>query len=178
MNLRQYWIDEIKKTKEFQAIANTEEYELLRLENAIQALIDDQFIETATETGIARREKVLKIQPFADDSLDSRRFRINALWNNKLPYTYRQFIKRLSNLVGETGFAVSREVGEYTITVKISLGVKRMLDDANKLVRNVVPANMIISVELLYNRHIDLEPFTHLQLEKFSHNDMWEEVLY
>lgn len=72
--IKSYWIEEIQDIKEFQVIAEVEDQEMVALEKHIQDLISDQFIQTATEQGIARREKMLKLVPFADDTLESRRF--------------------------------------------------------------------------------------------------------
>lgn len=175
--IRDYWIEEIKKIKDFQALSDSIDPELLDLNTEISNLIDDQFIQTATETGIARREKILNIQPFADDTLETRRFRINVKWNNQLPYTYRQLEKKLADLVGLNGYAVVLNNAAYTLTVRISLGVKRMLDDAEKMVNNMAPCNLVITVGLLYNKHSDLATFTHAELAAYTHFQLREEVL-
>ena len=175
--IRDYWIEEIKKIKDFQAIADSIDPEVLDLNAEISNLIDDQFIQTATETGIARREKILNIQPFADDTLETRRFRINVKWNNQLPYTYRQLEKKLADLVGANGYTIVLDHSAYKLTVRISLGVKRMLDDANNMVNNMAPSNLIINVDLLYNRHIDLANFAHEYLGTKTHQQLREEVL-
>lgn len=177
MSLRDYWIEEIQKIEEFKAIADAIEPEILDIKGKVVDLIDDLFIVTATEKGIARREKMLKIQPFSDDTLSSRRFRVGVKWNNQLPYTYRQLQKRLADLVGDNGFVMTRNTREYTLKVKINLGVKRMLQDVDIMVKNMAPCNLVITVELQYNRHIDISGFTHEELGLKTHLQIREEVL-
>lgn len=175
--IKDYWIKEVSKIKEFDELGKTEDVEILDIKQEISNLIDDNFITTATETGISRREKILKIQPFADDTLDTRRFRVDAIWNNQLPYTYRQLINKLNNIVGINGYILALNNGLYTLNIKINLGQKRMLQDVDKTVKNMVPANLVITVELQYNRHMDLAQFTHQQISAKTHAQLREEVL-
>ena len=177
MSIKDYWIQEIQNINEFKAIADAIDPEISDLNNKIADMINDQFIETATEKGIARRERMLKIQPFSDDTLETRRFRVGVKWNNHLPYTYRQLEKKLTDLVGLNGYTIGLNHGTYSLTVKIALGVKRMLDDVRTMVDNMAPCNLIITVTLLYNRHVDLATFTHAQLAAYTHFQLREEVL-
>ncbi len=176
-SVKDYLIDEILEIKDFELIANVEDNEILLLNENIINLLDDEFIETATEKGIAKRESYFKIQPFADDTLESRRFRLNAKWNSRLPYTYNQLVSRLNNLVGENGYTLSIKHLEYTLVLKINLGQKRMLQEAKNMIKNIAPCNLAVSVELQYNRHIDLSKFTHHQLSQKTHLELREEVL-
>ena len=131
-SVKDYLIDEILIIKDFEFIADAEDKEILLLNESIINLLDDEFIETATEKGIAKRESFFKIQPFADDTLDSRRFRLNAKWNSRLPYTYNQLVSRLNNLVGEDGYILSIKRLEYTLILKINLGQKRNVARSKK----------------------------------------------
>lgn len=176
--IKDYWIEEIKKIKDFQVIADSIDPEVLNLNSEISNLIDDQFIQTATETGIARREKILNIQPFADDTLETRQFRIGVKWNNQLPYTYRQLEKKLSDLVGSDGYTIVLNNDTYTMTVRISLGVKRMLEDARIMVNNMAPCNLVITVDLLYNRYNDIATYTYDYLASKPYDQLRNEVLY
>ena len=178
MSIKDYWIEEVQKVKEFQEISNAEDPEILNLQNEITNLLDDQFIQDATEKGIARREKMLNIQPFADDTLASRRFRVGVKWDNQLPYSYKQLDQRLIDLVGEDGYTINLNHGAYTMIVRISLGVKRMLQDADLMVRNMAPSNLIITVDLLYNRYDDLAYFTYDELALKTYDQLRNEVLY
>jgi hypothetical protein len=176
--IRDYWIKELQNIKEFQEIADAEDSEIVALKTEITNMIDDQFIQTAMKNGIARREKMLKIQPFADDTINSRRFRVQSRWNDKLPYTYNQLLNKLNNLVGDDGYIITLNNLEYSLHIKINLGQKRMINDVSTVVQNIAPANLVITVELQYNRHIDLAAFTHQQLSGKTHLQLREEVLY
>ena len=177
MNIRNYWIELIQNIAEMQELASTEDAELALLRDEIAKVLDDQFIETARESGIARWEKVLSIQPFADDTLASRRFRIRSKWANLLPYTYRQLENRIEQIVGVGGYEITLDASTYTLTVLVNLGNARALLDTKQIVDGMVPANLIVTVDLRYNRHQDLTRFTHGGLSALTHYEIKEEVL-
>ena|SRR5690554_1312640 len=175
--MQEYWPSVLQEIEEFKELVNTENIEINGLKESITNLIDDQFIQTATERGIARREKIYKITPFADDSLETRRFRVLARENDKLPYTYRVLENKLNQLCGENGYVMTLNAGEYTLNIKIELVVKRMFDEVDKLARKMAPANLVIAVELRFNQHLTLSKFTHAQLSQYTHKQLREEVI-
>ena len=167
----------MQELREFQKIAEIEDSLFEQLKQEIESIVDDQFIQTATERGIARREKMLKISPFADDTLETRRFRVQGIWNDKLPYTYRVLLERLDSLCGPDGYVMELNVGEYSLNIKIELTRKRMFDEVVRITRQMVPANIVITVELRYNQHLTLANFTHGQLEQYTHYELRNEVI-
>lgn len=177
MRIEDYLPNVIKDYREFKNIALAENPEFEYIWNGIENQLDDQFIRTATETGIARREKILKITPFANDTLESRRFRVQALWDERLPYTYRVLVNKLDNLCGEDGYKLTLNSGAYSLNIKIELTMKRMFDEVSKLARQMVPANLVVIVELRYNQHITVGAFTHGQLEAYTHDELRNEVI-
>ena len=177
MNIANYWIEQIKETKEFKALAETEDTEVIKLQQAIEDLLDNEFIESATEWGIARREKLLSITPFADDTLNDRRFRVLSRWNNKIPYTFRNLVAKLNQMCGKDGYELQLNHNEYSLEIKVELKTKRMLQEVDSLAHIMCPCNLLISVRLKYNKHYILAEDTHRQLQVYSHTGLREEVL-
>ena len=177
MTIKDLWPPIMQELEEFQKIAEIEELYFEQLKQEIQNIVDDQFIQTATEKGIARREKMLKVSPFADDTLETRRFRVQGLWIDKLPYTYRVLLERLDSLCGPDGYVIELNAGEYSLNIKIELTRKRMFDEVVRITRQMVPANIVITVELRYNQHLTLANFTHEQLGQYTHYQLRNEVI-
>ena len=171
------WPPIMRELKEFQKIAEIEGSLFEQLEQEIEDLVNDQFIQTATEKGIARREKILKISPFADDTLETRRFRVQSLWADKLPYTYRVLVERLDNLCGPDGYVIELDAGQYSLNIKIELTKKRMFDEVVRITRQMVPANLVITVELRYTQHLTLANYTHGQLSQYTHYQLRNEAI-
>ena len=167
----------MQELREFQKIAEIKEIFFERLKQEIQNIVDDQFIQTATERGIARREKMLKISPFADDTLETRRFRVQGMWYNRLPYTYRALLEWLDSLCGPDGYVIELDAGQYSLNIRIELTRRRMFDEVVKITRQMVPANLVITVDLRYNRHLTLANFTHGQLSQYTHYQLRNEVI-
>ena len=176
-SIRDYWIEEIRNTREFTILSHIEDEELFLVKDGINKLIDDQFIKTATEKGIARREKMLKIVPFADDTLETRRFRVSNRWNESLPYTHKVLINKLNQMCGNDGYTVELNRDSYTLKIRIELTQKRMFEEAKLMVRRICPANLVIDIELRYNQHKDFRGLAHAQLAKFTHNQLRNEVV-
>ena len=98
----------IENIEEIKAIYDAEEKVGQQLENEIRDRDLDTCIRTSTEYGIARREKILKIQPQNTDSLEDRKFRVLTKWYDDCPYTNQDLINRLDNLLGN---------GNYTLVI-------------------------------------------------------------
>lgn len=120
---------------------------------------------------------MLGIQPFTDDTLETRRFRILTRWNEKLPYTYRVLIERLNSLCGVDGYELELQPNLYSISIKLELTQKRMFNDVQDLTRRMIPANMVLVVTLRYNQHFTLSRYTHGQLSAYKHEQLRNEVL-
>lgn len=63
--------------------------------------------------------------------------------------------------------------------ILIALGVKRQRQTAEYMLRCILPANLTIEIDLMYNRHIDLKRFTHGRMKElmYTHHDLRAEVL-
>lgn len=176
-DIREYWPEILTKVREFGLIADAENAELDVLAQEIESILNDQFIETATERGIARREAILGIVPYGDDTLETRRFRVAGKWLNRLPYTYRTLQERLNALLGEDHYVIELHKEPYTLRVLIELTVKRQFDAVQDLLREVVPANLRLIVELRYNQHMTIGQLTHGALAAYRHIEIREEAL-
>lgn len=177
MSIKDLWPPIMQELREFQKIAEIEDSLFEQLKQEIESIVDDQFIQTATEKGIARRERMLRISPFADDTLETRRFRVQGVWNDKLPYTYRVLQERLDSLCGPDGYVIELNAGEYSLNIKTELTKKRMFDEVVRFTRQMVPANIVITVELRYIQHLTLANFTHGQLSQYTHYQLRNEVI-
>ena len=177
MSIKDLWPPIMQELREFQKIAEIGDVFFEKLWQEIENIVDDQFIQTATEKGIARRERMLKISPFADDTIETRRFRVQGVWNDKLPYTYRVLLERLDNLCGPDGYVMELNAGEYSLDIKIELTKRRMFDEVARITRQMVPANIVATVELRYNQHLTIANFTHEQLSQYTHYKLRNEVL-
>ncbi|MDE6125021.1 MAG: YmfQ family protein [Eubacterium sp.] len=177
IDLTEYQLDVLKNVTEMHAIMNTETPVVQAIWNACEDCMNDQFITEATENGIARREEMLNITPYATDTLEDRRFRLLSRYNENIPYTRKSLANMLETLCGENGYELTILTSEFTVKVKIALAVKKQSDGVKELLERILPYNMLFSVELLYNTWVKAKPFTWQNAHKLTWKELKEEVL-
>lgn len=176
-SLIEYLPQVLREVREYKALMETEQSEIVDLWDALEGALKDQFITEATINGVLRLEKILKIAPKATDSLNDRRFRILARLNEQLPYTFRGLEEKLNALCGVDGYTVELTHGSYTLKVRIELVVKKQFDEVDQLLKRIVPANLIIDIDLRYNQHMTIGDYTHEYLGGFTHYSLRNESL-
>lgn len=152
-DIKEYLINEVNQVKEFEVIKIIENEKLNNIKNIVNDLISDQFIDTSTKKGVIRREEILNIQPYADDTIESRKYRILAKWNNELPYTYRKLLAQLNDLIGDKGYYINLNHNAYKLDIIVNVGELRFLQSIHRVIKDMVPANIII---IFAGRHVSL----------------------
>lgn len=127
-------IDEIDISRMYPPTVNDfEEFmELGRIENGnfnvvrkeLLELFSFRFVTLTTEKGIARWESMLKLRPTRSESVETRRLKVLAKINNKLPYTWRKLHKMLNALLGEGNYELSLDHLKFELFVE----VKKFID--------------------------------------------------
>jgi len=171
-----YYPDLFQEFREIKVLSETEQREVELLEKAQEWLLADQYITTSTETGIARWEKILGILPKISMSLEDRRFAILTRLSQELPYSMGMLRRQMDSLCGAGKYTIELRNQEYLLIVRIALLSRNSYGDVSDMLRNIVPANIVIDLSLLYNRHNMLKTFTHRQLNAFTHYGIRNEV--
>lgn len=143
---------------DFVELTETESVEIISAEQAINALFDSQFIITATEQAVKRREKILGIQ--ADpktETLEFRRKRLINRYSTKPPFTVRYLQQRLDYLVGSGLTVVSVDPENYLLTVTTNVDNTVVFKEVERTVRVIKPANMIYQQKTSLNDVISIE---------------------
>ncbi len=177
INLTDYQPDILKNVMEMRAIMNAETPLIQAVWEACESCMNDQFISEATENGIARREKMLDITPYATDTLADRRFRLLSRYNENTPYTRKSLVNMLETLCGKDGYQLTILTSEFTVKVRVALTVRKQTDSVRELLERILPYNMVFSVELLYNIWQQFKSYTWAETEKFTWTELKEEVL-
>ena len=151
--------------------------ELKSLYECIAEALDNGFIETAKEKGVARAEKIVGISPKATDTLEERKINLIAKYNEDLPYTIKKLHELLAVLCGEKGYHLEINNNEFKLTVKVELTSKKSKTSVEELLERVVPVNMILSVTLMYNQHKTVGKLKNKDLRKYTHDGVREEAL-
>lgn len=162
---------------EIEFIFGLEEKFGTRYETALQEVENNIHIVTSKMSGIERREKILGITPLDTDSIEDRRFRVMARWNDTYPYTLPNLFARLNDLLGIGNYTLSIDYNEKVIICRLELTRKAMYKEVLDLMENIVPLGYALDIDLRYNQHYKLKRFTHGELKKFTHGDIRAEPI-
>ena len=177
IHLLEYLPDYLKQVKELNAICDTEEKELETIEEQLVQLMDDCFLSSCGITGIKRYESMLETEPLPGDSLEDRRFRLLAKWNNTVPYNFAYLQRQLALLCGADGYRMQLDQKKGTLTVKVVLVSKNMLESVRQMLENVIPCSICLDVDLLYNQYGTVKKYTCGQLKQYTYRQIREEVM-
>lgn len=176
-NLIDYLPTVLRGFEEFKQIMTVEQKQVDELWDMIYGILNEAFVDTAKNTGLKRWETILNITPLDTDTVEVRRIRLQAKIIEDVPYTWNNLKKMLSSLCGEDGYTMELKSEEYTLIIKVALVSKKMKDEVVKMADRVVPANLILDIDLMYNTHGILRGYTHKQLRQFTHGQLKNEVL-
>lgn len=168
MRIVEYFPDAISKSEHMRNLANAEDLGLSLLKNNYDEIFKNLYVETATVDGIERYEQMLGILHKLDDSLEDRRVAILAKLNTRLPYTRRVLIQFFNNLVGADGYTLRIDYGRRMIFLKIELSRKNQVAAIARMLRQVLPANMMFDIKLKYNQVYMLKVFKPDELKTYT----------
>ena len=191
-NLIEYFPDRWRSLREVQAICDADitpaeegdRHTIQHLWDCMEIELNNAFIlpyenePGAEEYACSRWESMLKIVPANDMTLDDRQFNIRTKLFQVAPYTYRSLQKTLSALIDESGFEISRDVGAKILTVKIAVSNRFKAQAISELLDRIVPADMLLNVEIIYTTHDHMSAYTHDELSTYTHDELKTTQLY
>ena len=65
----------------------------------------------------------------------------------------------------------------YTVRIKVMLTSKNMLNDVKALLDRMIPANLVVDADLMYNVYGLLRPYTYKELKIYTYKQLREEVM-
>ena len=162
---------------EIKAALQSETAEFNRAIEYADKTLDNEFVTTADEKGLTRYEEMLGILPNDSDTIEDRRFRVMTRFTECVPYTYRVLATMLEALCGKSGYELTVEPQKYFIEVKVALLVKTQFDSVSKLIARILPCNIRLNVDLLYNTWEILGKYKWSKPKTLTWHDVKEEVI-
>lgn len=135
--------------KEITVALEAENPEFVLLWKAKERVFSNEFIETADEYGISRFEKMLNILPSKEDTLESRRSRVQARWFTAIPYTVSSLMEKLANLSPNNDFLLIKDFASYRIIIETSFTLFGEVEEVEKLLEMMIPCNIVVET---YNK--------------------------
>jgi hypothetical protein len=137
--------------KEYKSIMDTENHEFQLVFDTSEQVLNNIFIQDCNLEGIKRYEAILKIKPSANDTLETRKFRVLSRWNDEIPYTWKTLLAKLDSICGKDNYSIILINDEYKIQLETHIGVYGGVDELNHVLTTMLPCNLIIiSHNVLY----------------------------
>lgn len=144
--------------EEFVALTDTQDVELDGVKQATQAFFDNQFVMSANEQSVKRREQMLGIRAdITTESLDFRRARLVNRYSTKPPFTIRYLQQRLDFLVGVGRTNASVDVQNFRLSVTAAIRDAAVFREVEHTIKTMIPANLVYQQETALNGKIGLK---------------------
>jgi hypothetical protein len=134
------------------------------------------FVNYTDDDGILMFEKMFGIVA-ESENIDDRRMAVLALINKALPYSYNGFVAMLDGLCGNGNYEIEMNYGEYTLTIRIGIAARAQYDTVNELIKQIVPANILCDLKILYNKYKTVGRLTYEQCAKKTFYELRNSLL-
>ena len=167
----------IKQIPDIAQIYEKNEQQGKELDEAVEELDRNIFLDTMSEQNVFRWEKILGITATDTDTLEDRRLCVKVRVLEKLPYTYRVMLRKLDTLC-PAGYSLAINEQRSEIVVKVALKSKRAVDAVRSMMEDYLPLNISMEVGVKYNTYGILHRFTYGQLNrKYTYKQLREEAM-
>lgn len=131
----------LQNVREFQEIAKAVNPEIVALKQAINKVLNEQFVLGAEDT-LTWREQEFGITASNDETLTFRRERLVERKSRKPPITLRTLRDHLNDYIGTTQANIELVPGEYAFSISIPAVDGYKFRDIQQMVETLKPANM------------------------------------
>lgn len=161
-----------KRTGEFQALCETEQKQIDALWDKNRWILDESFVITAESEGLERLEAMLGLSSRGLE-ISERRENIIFKLMGDLPYTMNTVYRRLKLLCGDS-FVFEYGSSDYTLKVRLGLSNLYQYQVIRKLLLKILPTNISLDMEVLFNTHGDFTAMTHGAMAAYTHTELRE----
>lgn len=137
-----------------------------------ERILNEGFVITAEEVGLERLEKILGLSSKGLETAERRENIIFKLMGD-LPYTMNTVYRRLKILCGDN-FVFEYGSEAYTLKVRLGLSNLWQYQVIKELLLKILPANISLDMEALYNTHGFFTAMTHGAMAAYTHEELRE----
>ncbi|MCI8363386.1 MAG: DUF2313 domain-containing protein [Eubacterium sp.] len=167
----------LREFREIKVLSAKYQMQMDKLWSTAESLWSNNFIHSLDEHGCDRWEKILHLKKGDMYTLQDRRNNIAGRLAEQRPYTFKKLCLILDVLCGKNGYAITLFPETYTLRVKVMLTSKNMLNDVKSLLDRMIPANLVVEADLMYNVYELLKPYTYRELKAYTYKKLREEVM-
>lgn len=155
----------VRELREFQKLGAVEGQILLEESVAKDKLIRNQWIQTADRSGLLRLAKIMSFLGAEMMETETLRAELLLRWNSGSIYTRFHLQDWLDTCCGTGTYLLALDQENYRLQLVLGLQVKEKKGFLEKQLRRIIPANLMLDVDLNTNTYGDLKIFTHGELQ-------------
>lgn len=167
--------DNILGIREIQSIYEINDRQQEAMEHDIQSIEYDMQLRTMSVDMCKTMEKYIGLKGQDDDTVEEKRFRIQGAENERTPYTFEILKARLNEMVGRDRVLLSIDDG--ILVAKVALESKKSVGFINDLLDQMVPLDVMIETNMIWNTYQKLNEYTYEYLGRKTCREVKEEVL-
>jgi len=146
IDIKSYVPSFLLKYSELKQLYESENPEFKKLNIEADNLLDNQFIGSTNEKGIARYEALLGISGMQEYSLEERQIKVYTAWIDDIPYTFNTLKERIERLCGKGNFTLLVNNVEHKIIITTHLEYQLQSDELERMLDIILPANMVLLI--------------------------------
>lgn len=131
---------------ELKQLYESENPEFKKLNIEADNLLDNQFIGSTNEKGIARYEALLGISGMQEYSLEERQIKVYTAWIDDIPYTFNTLKERIERLCGKGNFTLLVNNVEHKVIITTHLEYQLQSEELERMLDIILPANMVLLI--------------------------------
>lgn len=168
IDVSKHWPEFLKEFEELQEIARIENEQLEKQAQEINLLGLASFVQNADVKYLPLFEQWWRITVPTNATEEDRRVAIITEMNKRMPYTKRLLKRFLDGLVGADGYVMDIVYAERRLNLLIELKRINQVEAVRKMLREVLPANMLYDIQIRYNQLYLFKKFTLGELKQYT----------
>lgn len=173
-----YFPQHVANIEEFKRIAAVYDKKLQVVWDDLSQMQTNKRFDDMDEEECSKWEQMLKIKITGEETLGDRRRNIKGIWASGLPYTARKFKEVLDAMVGPEYYLLDINQANKTLKVDIMLDVIMKDTYIYNLMRAMAPADMIVTVSIVFNRNRAFKGYTNADLKKYTNHELKTSTIF
>lgn len=167
-----YFPQHVANIEEFKRIAAVYDKKLQVVWDDLSQMQTNKRFDDMDEEECSKWEQMLKIKITGEETLGDRRRNIKGIWASGLPYTARKFKEVLDAMVRPEYYLL--DINQANKTLKVDLMLDVIMKDTYiyNLMRAMAPADMIVTVSIVFNRNRAFKGYTNADLKKYTNHEL------
>lgn len=167
-----YFPQHVANIEEFKRIAAVYDKKLQVVWDDLSQMQTNKRFDDMDEEECSKWEQMLKIKITGEETLGDRRRNIKGIWASGLPYTARKFKEVLDAMVGPEYYLL--DINQANKTLKVDLMLDVIMKDTYiyNMMRAMAPADMIVTVSIVFNRNRAFKGYTNADLKKYTNHEL------